>query len=153
MSKLEVGSGIPEFQLKDQDGNLFDINSILGKKNLVIYFYPKDETAGCTKEACSFRDSFEVFKEEDAEVIGISADSVESHRNFREHHHLPFTLLSDPDNQVRELFGVPNSMLGMVPGRVTYIADKKGIIRHIFNSQINPEKHVTTALDVLKKLA
>ncbi len=153
MSELKIGSQIPLFRLPDQDGNVFDISTILGKKNLVIYFYPKDETQGCTKEACSFRDSYEVFKDYDAEVIGISSDSVDSHRNFKEHHHLPFILLSDEKKEVRELFGVPKSMLGLLPGRVTYIIDKKGIVQHIFNSQLNPEKHIDSAIEVLKNMA
>jgi peroxiredoxin Q/BCP len=152
MSKLTVGSSIPLFQLNDQKGNIFNIKDILGNKSLVIYFYPKDETVVCTKEACSFRDSYEIFIENEAEVIGISADSTESHKKFAQHHSLPFTLLSDPDNKVRNLFGVPRNMFGFLPGRVTYIIDKKGIIRHIFNSQMDSQQHVDVALEILKQL-
>jgi len=131
---------------------LFDINSVLGKKNLVIYFYPKDDSPGCTKEACSFRDQFEVFKEADAVIIGISGQSVESHKEFAEKHRLSFTLLSDVGNKVRKLFGVPTNLMGLLPGRVTYIADKKGKVIFIFNSQTKATEHVDEALRILKEL-
>lgn len=150
--KIKTGSKIPSFALKDQDGKLFDIKELLGWKNFVIYFYPKDDTPGCTKEACSFRDQFEDFQDAGAEVIGISADSVESHKQFAEKHRLKFRLLSDPDNQVRKTFGVPADFLGLLPGRVTYIVDKTGTVRHVFNSQLNAAKHVTEALKVLQQL-
>lgn len=150
MKKIEVGSAIPEFTLLDQHGNEFDIQSVLGKKNLVIYFYPKDDTPGCTKEACSFRDSYEEFKDIDAEVIGISSDDVESHKDFAEKYGLTFTLLSDTEQKVRKKFGVPTNMFGMLPGRVTYVVNKEGKVVFIFNSQSQAEKHVEEALAVLK---
>jgi peroxiredoxin Q/BCP len=150
MKKIEVGSKIPEFTLLDQNGNELDIKSVLGKKNLVIYFYPKDDTPGCTKEACSFRDQYEDFKDVDAEVIGISSDDVESHKNFAEKYRLSFTLLSDTDGKIRKMFGVPTNMLGMIPGRVTYVVNKKGEVILIFNSQTKAEQHVTEALEALK---
>jgi thioredoxin-dependent peroxiredoxin len=152
MKKIEVGSTVPQFSLSDQNGNMFSISSVIGKKNLVIYFYPKDDTPGCTKEACSFRDEFEVFNEADAVIIGISGQSVESHKKFAEKYRLTFTLLSDEGNKVRELFGVPVNFLGLVPGRVTYIADKTGKVIYIFNSQTQAEKHVEEALRILKGL-
>lgn len=133
MSEIKIGSSIPTFKLPDQNGNLFDINSVLGKKNLVIYFYPKDDSPGCTKEACSFRDQFEVFKEADAVIIGISGQSVESHKEFAEKHRLGFSLLSDEGDKMRKQFGVPTNFLGILPGRVTYIADKTGKVIYIFN--------------------
>ena len=102
--KIEKGSKVPSFTLKDQDGKLFDIQSVLGKKNLVIYFYPKDDSPGCTKEACYFRDQFEVFNQADAMIIGISGQSVESHKKFAEKYHLSFTLLSDEGNQGSESY-------------------------------------------------
>ena len=131
---------------------MFDINSVLGKKNLVIYFYPKDETPGCTKEACSFRDQFEVFKEADALIIGISGQSVESHKDFAEKHRLSFTLLSDEGDKIRKQFGVPTNLLGLLPGRVTYIADKTGKVIYVFNSQTQAARHVDEALRILKEL-
>jgi peroxiredoxin Q/BCP len=152
MKRVEVGSHVPEFSLRDQDGKLFSINSVLGKKNLVIYFYPKDDSPGCTREACSFRDSFEIFNQADAMIIGISGQSVESHKTFAEKYRLSFTLLSDEGDKVRKQFGVPVNFLGLLPGRVTYIADKSGKVVYIFNSQTQAEKHVDEALRVLKGL-
>lgn len=149
-SQVKVGDKVPSFRLKDQDGNDFDIASVLGKHPLVIYFYPKDETRVCTKEACSFRDSYEAFAKYGAKVIGISSDGVASHKSFAEHHKLNFTLLSDRGNKVRKLFGVPRSFV--IPGRVTYIVDKNGVIVHEFNSLKDGEKHVTEALAALSKM-
>jgi peroxiredoxin Q/BCP len=152
MNEIKIGSSIPAFKLADQNGDLFDINSVLGKKNLVIYFYPKDDSPGCTAQACSFRDQFEVFKEADAVVIGVSGQSVESHKAFAKKHRLSFTLLSDEGNKLRKQFGVPANLLGLLPGRVTYIADKTGKVIYIFNSQIQSAKHVSEALRILKEL-
>lgn len=151
MDELKIGSAIPSFTLPDQHGTLFDINSVIGKKNLVIYFYPKDDSPGCTAQACSFRDQFEVFTEADAVIIGISGQSVKSHREFAEKHRLGFTLLSDEGNKVRKQFGVPTNLLGLLPGRVTYVADKTGKVINIFNSQMNATKHVDEALRILKQ--
>jgi peroxiredoxin Q/BCP len=152
MNKIKIGSSIPAFTLPDQNGNLFDINTVIGKKNLVIYFYPKDDSPGCTKEACSFRDQYDVFKEADAIIIGISGQSVKSHKEFAEKYRLSFTLLSDEGNKVRMQFGVPSEMLGLLPGRVTFIADKKGKVIYIFNSQTQATKHVDEALRILKEI-
>jgi peroxiredoxin Q/BCP len=152
MNEIKIGSSIPAFILPDQNGNLFDINSIVGKKNIVIYFYPKDDSPGCTKEACSFRDQFEVFKEADAVIIGISGQSVESHKEFAEKHRLSFTLLSDEGNKIRKQFGVHSDLLGLIPGRVTFVADKKGKVIYVFNSQTKATEHVDEALRILKEL-
>jgi peroxiredoxin Q/BCP len=152
MNKIKIGSSIPIFTLPDQNGKLFDIKSVLGKKKLVIYFYPKDDSPGCTKEACSFRDQFEVFKDADALIIGISGQSVESHKEFAEKHRLNFTLLSDEGNKIRKRFGVPTNLMGLLPGRVTYIADKTGKVIYILNSQTQSTKHVDEALRILKEL-
>lgn len=152
MNKIEKGSNVPGFTLPDQDGKLFDISTVMGKKNLVIYFYPKDDTPGCTKEACYFRDQFEVFKEEDAIIIGISGQSVESHKEFATKYKLNYTLLSDEGNEIRKLFGVPTNLFGFIPGRVTYIVNKKGKVVYTFNSQSQATKHVDEALRILKQL-
>ena len=149
---LETGDKIPQFSLPDQNGNHLNLENLLSKKSLVIYFYPKDETAGCIKEACAFRDHYQDFINAGAEVIGISSDNVESHKSFANHHKLPFVLLSDKDGALRNQFGVPNDLLGLIPGRVTYIVDKQGFIRYVFNSQIRIEKHITEALRILKDL-
>ena len=151
MNELKIGDAIPAFSLPDQNGKLFDINAVLGKKNLVIYFYPKDDSPGCTAQACSFQDQFEVFKEADAIIIGISGQSVQSHKEFAAKHRLTFTLLSDEGNKIRKQFGVPTNLFGLLPGRVTYIADKTGKVIYIFNSQINATKHVDEALRILKQ--
>ncbi|MDD5186384.1 MAG: peroxiredoxin [Paludibacter sp.] len=118
----------------------------------MIYFYPKDDSPGCTKEACSFRDQFDVFKEQDALIIGISAQSVESHFEFAKKHRLNYTLLSDEGNIVRTLFGVPTNLFGLLPGRVTYVVNKEGKIIFVFNSQINAQKHIEEALRILKEM-
>jgi thioredoxin-dependent peroxiredoxin len=149
--EIKVGDNAPDFTLPSQMGDKVKLSEFFGKKNVVLYFYPKDETIGCTKEACAFRDSYDVFTKLGAEVLGVSGQNVESHKGFASHYGLPFLLLSDVDNRVRQLYGVPTTM-GIIPGRVTYIIDKKGVVRHIFNSQYQPEKHVQEALDMLKKL-
>jgi peroxiredoxin Q/BCP len=132
-------------------GDNVTLSEYFGKKNIVLYFYPKDETRGCTREACEFRDQYDVFTSLGAEVIGVSGQSVESHKSFATHHGLPFILLSDEKNEVRQLYGVTASM-GIIPGRVTFIIDKKGIVRHVFSSQFQPEKHIEEALKVLREL-
>jgi peroxiredoxin Q/BCP len=149
---ISIGSTIPGFVLNDQNGNSFDINTVLGKKNLVIYFYPKDDSPGCTKEACSFRDQFEVFADADAVIIGISSQSVKSHKEFAEKYNLNYALLSDDGNKVRKLFGVPTNFLGIIPGRVTYVVNKAGVVVFLFNSQTKAEQHVNEALQVIKEL-
>ena len=116
-----------------------------------MYFYPKDDTPGCTAEACAFRDSYEVFKEAGAEVIGVSDDSSASHQKFATKYRLPFILVSDTGKQLRKLYGVP-STLGLLPGRVTYVIDKNGIVRHIFNSQFNFKGHIEEAMKTLREL-
>lgn len=152
MNQIKTGDHIPSFSLPDQNGNLFDINSVVGKKNLVIYFYPKDDTPGCTKEACYFRDQFEVFKEADAIIIGISGQSVKSHKKFAEKYRLSFILLSDEGNRLRKKFGVPSNWFGLLPGRVTYVVDKTGRVIYIFNSQTQSQQHVNETLRILKEL-
>jgi peroxiredoxin Q/BCP len=148
---VKVGDKAPDFTLPSQMGDNVTLSEFLGKKNIVLYFYPKDETPGCTREACSFRDSYEELTNLGAEVLGVSGQSVASHKSFATHHGLPFILLSDEDNKVRKLYGVPSSM-GILPGRVTYIIDKKGVVRHIFSSQTQTQRHVEEAKSTLKDL-
>ncbi|MFV8342144.1 peroxiredoxin [Flavobacterium sp. XS2P39] len=149
--ELQVGDKIPNFKAKDANGNDFDSQNIIGHKPLVIYFYPKDNTPGCTAEACSFRDQYEDFKDLGAEVIGISSDSVASHQKFAEHYKLPFILLSDSDKKIKKLFGVSSGLFGLLPGRVTYVTDKNGVIQLIFDSMW-ATKHIPKALEAVKKL-
>ncbi len=148
---LKEGDRLPDVTLPGKDGAPLRLHDLLGKQTLVIYFYPKDETAGCTAEACSFRDSYQDFQAAGAEVIGISGDSVASHTSFAAHHRLPFVLLSDPERKGREAFGVKKK-LGLIDNRVTFVFDKAGVVRHVFESQIRFGKHVTEALDTVKRL-
>ena len=148
---LRVGDKIPNFAAIDTNGDLFDSTEIIGKKPVVIYFYPKDDTPVCTAQACSFRDQYEDFKNLGAEVIGISGDSLKSHVAFANKHQLPFILLSDFDNKIRKSFGVPNDYFGLVPGRSTYVADKNGIIQLIFDST-SGKIHIKKALEILKTM-
>jgi thioredoxin-dependent peroxiredoxin len=148
---VEVGSPAPGFRLPRSDGTLVSLEDFLGKKNLVVYFYPKDFTRGCTAEACGFRDAYEEFKSVGAEVIGISSDSQKSHESFAKEHELPFILLSDTNGEARRAYGVKKS-LGLFPGRVSFVIDKQGIIRHAFSSQARATAHVDEALAVLKSL-
>lgn len=148
---VQVGDTAPEFTLPSQSGEPVSLKDFIGKKSVVLYFYPKDDTPGCTAEACAFRDSYEVFQEAGAEVIGVSDDSSASHQNFASKYRLPFILVSDSGKQIRKLYGVP-STLGLLPGRVTYIIDKNGIVRHIFNSQFNFKGHIEEALKTLQEL-
>jgi peroxiredoxin Q/BCP len=149
--KAEVGSLAPNFTLPSQSGEIISLEDFIGKKPVVLFFYPKDDTPGCTKEVCAFRDEYGAFEKLEAEVIGISSDSVESHRNFAAKYNLPFTLLSDEGGKVRELYGVPNSF-GLFPGRVTYVMNKEGVVRHIFSSQLGAKQHVEEALKALRSV-
>jgi peroxiredoxin Q/BCP len=149
--RVDVGSKAPDFSLYSQSGEMVHLKDFLGSKPVVLFFYPKDDTPGCTKQACAFRDDYDGFGKLDAEVMGISSDSVESHRGFAAKHGLPFTLLSDEKGNVRRLYGVPTS-LGLFPGRVTYVIDKEGVVRHLFSSQLGVEKHVEEALRALHSI-
>jgi peroxiredoxin Q/BCP len=148
---LRVGDPAPDFTLPDQQGRPVHLAEYLGKGPIVIYFYPKDNSTGCTAEACAFRDSYTVFAEAGAEVMGISSDSIESHRRFAEERHLPFLLLCDEHASVRRLYKVAPT-LAFIPGRATYVLDQAGIIRHIFSSQINATQHVKEALATISAL-
>jgi peroxiredoxin Q/BCP len=148
---VKVGDKAPDFELQRQDGGLFRLHDLLKEKNVVLYFYPKDSTPGCTKQACEFRDQYEEFKQYDAEVVGVSSDNLISHQKFERVHHLPFTLLSDKGGQIRGIYGVPRK-LGVFPGRVTYIIDKDKTVRYVFNSMSKPREHISTALEVLKTI-
>jgi len=149
--QLSVGDKAPDFSLFSQKGSVVNLRDLLCASEVVLYFYPKDNTPGCTAEAKAFRDSYSVFKEMGAEVVGVSSDSVDSHIGFASRCDVPFTLLSDPGGKVRKLYGVP-STLGLLPGRVTYVIDTQGVVRHIFNSQFNATKHVEEAISVLRSI-
>lgn len=148
MKSIHIGDLIPDFLLPDQDGNVFDIADYRGKKKLVIFFYPQDGSLNCTKEACYFRDLSDVFDETGAVIMGISAQSVQSHKSFAEKNNLKYTLLSDSENVVRKLFGVPSRAFGLIPGRVTYVADKTGKVVFVFDSQTETQRHADEALKI-----
>jgi thioredoxin-dependent peroxiredoxin len=150
--EIKIGDTIPTIVLKDQNDEIFDLKAKTAGKNVVLFFYPKDDSPGCTAQACSFRDQFEDFKDANAEVIGISGQSVESHKKFAEKHRLTYTLLSDEGNKIRKQFGVPTNFFGMIPGRVTYVIDKNGKVVYIFNSQTKVNEHVEKTLAILKEL-
>ena len=149
-SAIQAGDKAPDFLLPSQTGEKVRLSDLWAKNCVILYFYPKDDTYGCIAESCEFRDRYEVFKEMGAQVVGISSDGPESHQRFAAKYRLPFTLLSDEDNRVRKLYGVPSTM-GMIPGRVTYLIDTKGVVRFVFNSQFNPKSHVDQALSILRE--
>ena len=141
------GAPAPDFTLPSSTGDV-SLSAYKGQW-VVLYFYPADDTPGCTAEACSFRDSFEDFTDAGAVVIGVSSDSVTSHTKFAEKHSLPFTLLSDEDGALRKTYGVKKSM-GLLPGRVTYVIDPGGVVRKVFSNQLNAKKHHTEALTTIR---
>lgn len=151
MAGIGVGDKAPSFTLDAQDGKSTKLEDLLTKGPVVVFFYPKDDTSGCTAEACSFRDNYDAFQEAGASVVGISSDSVASHRKWADKHGFPFLLLADESGVTRKSWGVPKN-LGLIPGRVTYVLDKGGVVRHLFNSQLSPTKHIEEALGVLKTL-
>ena len=148
---IRAGDKAPDFTLPSQSGEPVRLYDRLGERVVVLYFYPRDNTPGCTAEACAFRDSYEVFAEAGAEVIGVSSDSVDKHAAFAGHHELPFTLLSDQGGRVRKSYGVP-AVVGLIPGRVTYVIDRQGTVRHSFSSMTNIGQHVSDALKVVRRL-
>lgn len=148
---LQAGDSIPHFSALDTNGKLFDSQTVIGIKPLVIYFYPKDNTRVCTEQACSFRDQYQDFTALGAEVIGVSSDSVKAHQRFTNQYQLPFILLSDAEKKLRNLFGVPNDLLGLIPGRVTYVVNREGVIQLVFNS-MSGKIHIQKALEMLKSM-
>ena len=153
MNLLESGDKAPEFKVKDQQGKTVSLKDYRGKK-VILYFYPKDDTPGCTKEACSFRDHFSEFKKHGAEVLGVSTDSEKSHRAFVDKYKLPFTLLADVDKKIVEAYRVwgEKSMYGKTylgTHRVTYVIDEHGQIAAVF-PKVKPEEH---AEEILKTLS
>ena len=151
MSSLKPGDPAPDFELKDQNGETVRLSGFCGQSAVVLYFYPKDDTSGCTKEACAFRDQFAAFRGLRAEVLGVSSDPEGSHRAFADKYNLPFRLLSDPGGRVRKLYRV-KATLGIIPGRETFVIGRDGTIRATFASQLQPAQHIRQALAVLAPL-
>jgi peroxiredoxin Q/BCP len=146
---VKPGDLAPDFSLPDAAGRMVSLADFRGRKPVVLYFYPKDDTSGCTKEACSFRDRYDAFTAAGAEVIGVSSDGSASHQRFAEKHRLPFLLLSDAGGRVRTRYGVP-ATLGVLPGRVTFVIDRHGVVRHVVNSQMQATRHVDESLAALR---
>jgi len=146
---LSVGDVAPDFKAKADDGTEISLSELLSKGNVVLYFYPKDETSGCTAEACEFRDRWSEIEHLGATVVGVSSDSVESHVKFKNHHNLQFTLVADEGSRIRKLYKATGLL---IPPRITYVIDRAGKIRHVYNSQLSPREHVSQAIMALKKL-
>ena len=151
MPNVKVGDTAPDFTLKNQDNEAISLSDYKGKSNVVLFFYPKDFSPGCTSQACHFRDNYEDFTDLGAIVIGVSGDSVESHKKFLDEYLFPFTLLSDKGDVVRKLYGATKGF-GFLPGRYTFIMDKDGVIRHIFTSETNMKKHTDESLRILRQI-
>ena len=149
--KLKPGDPAPDFRLQDGSGRWLDRNELSDDGPLVIFFYPRDDTPGCTAEACSFQSSLGAFEELGAKVVGVSADSMGSHQRFADDHGLTYPLLSDPNNEMRRAFKVPRVM-GLLPGRSTFVIDAMGTIRHVHHGQLDPVGHVNAALEATRRL-
>lgn len=146
---LAIGDKCPDFETTTHEGSKFRFYDFVGKSNIVLYFYPKDNTPGCTAEACSFRDSWNRLSNYDVQIFGVSSDSAVSHTRFREKYNLPFTLLTDQDKRIRSLYGATGLL---IPPRVTFVIDRNGIVRHVYNSQMKASNHVEESMRVLEKI-
>lgn len=151
MSDVKAGQAAPDFELPDQTGTNVRLSQFRGQSAVVLFFYPKDDTTGCTIEACTFRDEMPRFDAMGAKIIGVSSDSSESHARFAGKHDLTFTLLSDKGGRVRKMYGATGLLMGLIPGRVTYVIDREGIVRHVFSSQTAFRGHIEEALRALTK--
>lgn len=149
---LDVGQPLPDLELPDAEGTPIRLRALAPGKVLVLYFYPKDDTPGCTAQACGFRDAYEEFVDAGAEVVGISQDSQASHQAFANKHRLPFRLLSDPAGEARRAFGVKKT-LGILPGRTTFVIDRDGRIVDRFSSQLRVREHVERARRLVRERA
>jgi peroxiredoxin Q/BCP len=151
--KLEVGDKAPDFVRTDQNGTPVHLADRIRKQVVVLFFYPADNSAGCTREACAFRDSYEDFQDAGAEVIGISGGTTEGKQKFVRNNRLPFTLVNDADGAVQEMYGIGKALLAVFPPRITFVIDREGIIRHKFESRINMDAHAKEALQIVLALA
>jgi peroxiredoxin Q/BCP len=149
---LNPGDTIPDIALEGPDGKPVKLRELTGSRALVLYFYPKDDTPGCTVEACSFRDHYQDFTDAGADVVGVSSDGRDSHARFVEKYKLPFKLFTDRDGKARDAFGVKPSFLGLLPGRVTFVIDRDAKVRFAFDSQLRASAHVSEALRVVREI-
>lgn len=150
---LPLGSKAPDFELPSETGETVRLSDVLKERAVVLFFYPKDFTPGCTAESCAFRDRYDIFTEAGAEVLGVSRDDVAKHRDFHEKYGLSFHVLADPDGRVHRLFRIKDSIPFLLPGRETFVIDRDGVVRHHFASQIRATRHVDEALAVVRELA
>ncbi len=152
---LRVGDIAPDFSVTFADGKVFRLGDFRGKKNVVLFFYPKNFTPGCTKEVCGFRDNYAVLKKHDAEVVGVSCDVDESHRQFSVRYDLPYTLIPDTTQEIAKAYGAAGRLGGLLPGakRVTYVIDTSGIVRGVFHHEVLVGRHIGESIELLKKLA
>jgi len=148
---LKAGQEAPNFSLPDQNDNSVSLLDFRGKKNVIIFFYPKDNTPGCTAQSCSFRDNYSAFNELNTQVIGVSQDSVESHKDFSQRNQLSYPILCDADGSVRKLYGL-KKLFGLIPDRVSFAINKNGIIQHVFCSQFQSTKHIEEMLNACRKI-
>jgi peroxiredoxin Q/BCP len=150
---LEAGTVAPQFTATLDSGETFNLGEWRGRKHVVLYFYPKDDTRGCTREACAFRDNYEPITALDAIIVGVSADSADSHQQFREKHSLPFPLIPDTDKQLSKLYGA-RGLFGLTTARITYVIDKQGIIRGAFRHEVRGiGDHIEDAIRTLQEIA
>jgi peroxiredoxin Q/BCP len=152
-NKLEVGDKAPDFVRTDENGSPVHLADRFAKNVVVLFFYPADNSAGCTREACAFRDSYEDFQDAGAEVIGVSGGTTEGKQKFIRNNRLPFTLLNDADGAVQEMYGIGKALLGFSSKRITYVIDRAGIIRHKFESNFNMDAHAKDALQIVQTLS
>lgn len=150
---IKAGDRAPQVSFVDEQGAPVALEDVLGTKTVVLYFYPKDETSGCTAQACAFRDAYQDFQDAGAEVIGVSADDEKSHAGFKAHHRLPFVLWSDPGGAGAKAFGVEAKLFGLLKGRVTFVIGKDGVVKHRFDSQVQIGRHIDEALGLVKRLS
>ena len=150
MVRPRIGEKAPDFTLPAQDGRTVSLHDFAGSKNVVLYFYPKDFTMGCTVETKAFGESYDGILAMGAEILGISSDSAESHSGFAKECGAKFPLLADEGGKIRESYGAKS--MGLMPGRVTFVIDKKGVVRHAFSSQMRPKQHITEAMEALRAI-
>jgi thioredoxin-dependent peroxiredoxin len=148
---LQVGARAPDFTLPNAAGQPISLAELLTRGPVVLYFYPADETMGCTVEACAFRDEYQAFVDREAQIVGVSRDSPASHARFAAHHQLPFVLLSDETGSVHDRFGIGKVLA--IGDRVTFVIDRAGVVRHRFTSKLRWRAHVTTALAALAQVS
>ena len=148
---MKEGQKVPHVVFEDQNKASKDIYDLFMNEFTILFFYPKNNTPGCTKEVCAIRDNYSDFNNYSVSLFGVSADSYSSHASFISKHQLPFPLISDREGKLRKAFQVKTELFGLLPGRVTYILNKEGVVQKIIESQFNPQKHITESLEFLSK--